>query len=251
MNQITPFFETDFPAAMRPGAPRDAAFSAMSSIGLQLRVQSMRVCMLGFTAALSNDHDHVLSIIAGAERAAVTYRLYVELLKDDGRTDQLNEEAVLWMRAVNPKRHDAIKVFTQMDRIQMDMIAKIKGADDCLVEADIKGLLRYGYDHFSPAAFAIDETVRRAHDALLMKEAEAAREARLKAEEAMTRVADISKMIRLIAFNASVEANRAGEAGAGFGVIAQEIRRLSEETAEASGDIQRSLDGIMNIVETR
>ncbi len=44
---------------------------------------------------------------------------------------------------------------------------------------------------------------------------------------------DLAFKIRLIALNASVEASRAGEAGNGFTVIADEIRAMADQSAEA------------------
>ncbi len=54
-------------------------------------------------------------------------------------------------------------------------------------------------------------------------------------------ITDISRQTNLLAINASIEAARAGREGAGFKVVATEVRRLSTQTEEAARQISEGI----------
>jgi methyl-accepting chemotaxis protein len=58
-------------------------------------------------------------------------------------------------------------------------------------------------------------------------------------------IKDIADQTQLLGLNASIEAARAGVAGAGFGVVAQEIRKLSGNSKETVEKI-REFTGMIN-----
>lgn len=55
--------------------------------------------------------------------------------------------------------------------------------------------------------------------------------------EIVTLISDIAEQTNILALNASIQATTAGKAGKGFSVIAQEIQRLAEHSAEATQQI--------------
>ena len=72
--------------------------------------------------------------------------------------------------------------------------------------------------------------------------------------EASKRIGGVVKLIsqiagqtNLLALNATIEAARAGDAGKGFAVVASEVKNLAQQTALATEEIQKEIEGIQSI----
>lgn len=71
-----------------------------------------------------------------------------------------------------------------------------------------------------------------------------------KINSVITTITKVAEQTNLLSFNASIEAEKAGEYGLGFSVVAREIRRLADQTAVATLDIDRMVNEMQSSVSS-
>ena len=92
---------------------------------------------------------------------------------------------------------------------------------------------------------AVDSIKRVQEHSLALKGDMAALDEQAKSITQIMRViSDIADQTNLLALNAAIEAARAGEAGRGFAVVADEVRKLAEKTMASTTDVGNAINAI-------
>ena len=96
----------------------------------------------------------------------------------------------------------------------------------------------------------MDETMRRVSDAAggINSRLTVLNDKAANIGSVVTTIAKVADQTNLLSLNAAIEAEKAGEYGRGFAVVATEIRRLADQTASATVDIEQLVKEIQSAV---
>ncbi|WDH98948.1 methyl-accepting chemotaxis protein [Paenibacillus urinalis] len=120
-----------------------------------------------------------------------------------------------------------------------EMLEKYMGATEQIAEQLLSGIQQVAA-HSEELSATSDEILNNSKEAVKKSEA---------VNHVTGFIREISEQTNLLGLNAAIEAARVGEAGAGFGVVAKEVRKLSVDTKEATHQIETSLDSVQQSIK--
>lgn len=200
-------------------------------------------------------------VIAAFLSTATGLLFYRRLMRRFAPVEQLLEEVAHSARELDGggSRLDSVNTGVQqanqrlrglLQRWQGAMQAMTDEARSCLRDVDQLGatceqsaaMSREHAEAAGTVAEQIQATAARLHQ--LLETTSALSRSRGEIARFADEIDTISSTTRLLSLNAAVEAARAGAAGRGFSVIANSVRKLSEDTQQAALQIRRASDDI-------
>jgi len=189
-------------------------------------------------AALKNMLQSLTKIVGAVQNSGIQVNSSVTSIAATGKEQQATASEIAATTTEIGATSKEISATSRELVKTMNEVSTVADQSATLANSGQAGLLR------------MEETMRQVMEAAASINAKLAvlNEKAGNINQVVTTITKVADQTNLLSLNAAIEAEKAGEYGRGFAVVASEIRRLADQTAVATYDIEQTVKEIQSAV---